>query len=308
MPLVRSRVAFTLPDSTFFAEGIDVDTLRREWFVGSVRHGRILRVDASGRARPFSKGTVLDAVYAVRVDPTRRRLWVTTRATPLQAGYQAGAPLRSSILVFSLDDESLLAGFLLPDDGGPRTLGDLALAPDGSAYISDSERPVLFRARYEPSHGLTVEPWLEHRLFRSLQGVAFADDGRTVFLADYSHGILSLDLATGTVREVPAPAGVSTLGVDGLVFWRGALIGIQNGASPPRVVRLQLSPGSERVERLEILDRHLPLADEPTTATRLGDRLYYIGNSQWPQYEDDGRLKPGARLSPTAILELPLIP
>ncbi|MDH4130433.1 MAG: hypothetical protein OEV95_01350 [Gemmatimonadota bacterium] len=308
LPLARSRIAFTLPDSTFFAEGIDVDPLRREWFVGSIRHGRILRIDQSGRARPFASGTVLDAVFGVRVDPTRRRLWVTTRATPLQGGFQPDTRGGSSIVVFSLDDESVLARLVLPDNGATHTLGDLAIAPDGSAYITDSEQPVLFRAQYEAAHGIAAEPWLEHRLFRSLQGVALADDGKTASLADYSHGILALDLATRAVREIPAPAGVSTLGIDGLIFWRGSLVGIQNGSSPPRVVRLTLSPKADAVDRLDVIDRNLPVADEPTTATRLEDRLYYIGNSHWPLYQDDGRPKAGAVFAPTAVMELILTP
>jgi hypothetical protein len=308
LPLVRSRVAFTLPDSTFFPEGIDVDPIRHEWFIGSIRHGRLVRVDRAGIVRPFADGITLDAVFGVRVDAERRRLWVTTRATPLQVGFKAGLPERSSILLFSLDDEALLARVSLPDDGLPHTLGDLAVAPDGTAYITDSEQPELLRTSYTAEAGLRVERFLRHRLFRSLQGVAFSDDGKTAFLADYSHGIVAVDLATRAVREVPAPPTTSVLGIDGLMYWRGSLIGVQNGSVPARVVRLVLSGAGDRIERLEVLDRHLPLADEPTIATILEDRLYYIGNSQWPQYEEDGRLKTGAQLVPAVILELPLSP
>jgi hypothetical protein len=308
LPMVRSRIAFTLADSAFFPEGIDVDPVGREWFVGSIRHGRLVRVDGTGLVRPFADGVALDAVFGVRVDAKRRRLWVTTRATPLQAGFRAGTSERASILLFSLDDEALLSRVSLPDDGAPHTLGDLVLAGDGTAYITDSEQPVVFQATYQPGTGIQVRRFLEHRLFRSLQGAAFSADGQTLFLADYSHGIVALDLATAAAHEVSAPPGTSTLGIDGLLQWRGSLIGVQNGSVPARVVRLVLSDAGRRIERLEVLDRHVPLADEPTTATILGDRLYYIGNSQWPQYEADGRLRTGARLVPAVILELPLSP
>ena len=307
-PMVRSRIAFTLPDSTFFPEGIDVDPVGREWFIGSIRHGRLVRVSGDGLVRPFADRVALDAVFGVRVDADRRRLWVTTRATPLQAGFPAGSPERSSILVFSLEDEALLSRTTLPDDGSPHTLGDLALAPDGTAYITDSEQPVVFRAHYQPDAGIQVERFLGDRLFRSLQGAAFSDDGTTLFLADYSHGIVAVDLATRAAREVPAPSGTSALGIDGLVYWRGSLIGIQNGSVPARVVRLVLSGAGARIERVDVLDRHLPLAEEPTIGTLLDDRLYYIGNSQWPQYAENGQLRAGARLARAAILELPLRP
>jgi len=308
LPMIRSRIAFTLPDSAFFPEGMDADPVGREWFVGSIRYGRLVRVNDAGQVRPFADGVSLDAVFGVRVDAERRRLWVTTRATPLQEDFRTGSPARSSILLFSLDDEALLSSVSLPDDGSPHTLGDLAVARGGTAYITDSEQPVVYRATYTPETGIRVEPFVEHRLFRSLQGAAFSDDGNTLFLSDYAHGIMAVDLATRSVREVPPPPGASTLGIDGLASWHGSLIGVQNGSVPARVVRLVLSDAGGRIERLEVLDRHLPLADEPTIATILGDRLYYIANSQWPQYEEDGRLRAGAHLLPASILELPLSP
>ena len=57
---------------------------------------------------------------------------------------------------------------------------------------------------------------------------------------------------------------------------------------------------------VELLDRHLPLAAEATIGTVWGDRYFYVANSQWEQYDDAGRLKPGARLEPLRILELRL--
>lgn len=308
-PLVRSHLGFVIPDSGFFAEGVDADPVRREWYVGSIRRGQVVRIDARGRVEPFAEGARLDAVFGIRVDAGRRRLWLTTRGTPMRDGFRPGEAMRSTVLVFSLEDGKLLGQSTLPDDGLPRTLGDLAVAPrDGSAYITDSERPVLYRATYREGDGVSVEPWVSHRLFRSLQGIALAGDSALAYVADYSHGLLLVDLDRRAVRELPAPSGSTTLGLDGLCYWRGSVIGIQNGASPPRVVRLHLSRDGDAVERLEVIDRHLPLAAEPTVGTVLDGRLYYVANSHWPLYDDEGRLKPGAHPAPTAILELPLDP
>src|SRR5205085_2193382 len=40
-PLARSRVVATLPDSTFWPEGMDYDPRRGAYYVASVRHGTI---------------------------------------------------------------------------------------------------------------------------------------------------------------------------------------------------------------------------------------------------------------------------
>jgi len=56
-----------------------------------------------------------------------------------------------------------------------------------------------------------------------------------------------------------------------------------------------------------VLDRHLPVADEPTIGAIAGDRFVYVANSQWEKYDDQGRLEAGARLTPPVLLELPLV-
>jgi hypothetical protein len=307
-PLTRSRVAFTIPQPDFFAESIDADSARGEWYVGSVRHGMVARVGTGGVIAELGPpaGARFGGVFAVRVDSERRRLWITTRIAPLFAGYRAGEPQTAGVAVYDLTTDRLVARLSLPDDGRPHTLGDLIVTAGGEVYLSDSESPVIYRGRLDAGGRLEVEPWLQSPLFRSLQGMALDDDARTLYVADYSHGILAVGLATRAVRHLPGPARASTLGIDGLVWWKASLIGIQNGITPPRVVALGLSGSRDRIERVEVLDRHLPLADEPTNATRRGDRLFYVANSHWPHYQDDGRLKPMARLAPTAILELPL--
>jgi hypothetical protein len=36
------------------------------------------------------------------------------------------------------------------------------------------------------------------------------------------------------------------------------------------------------------------------------NRFFYVANSQWDEYDDAGRPKPGARLEPPRILEIKL--
>lgn len=304
-PLIQSRVAATLPEPDFFAEGISHDPRRGVWYVASIRHRKVSRIDSAGVAVDVIKPGQHDlwAVLGVRADPEQATLWVTTAAIPQMAGYVAADSGRSGLVAFDLESGWLKAEYLLPPSAAGHLLGDLVVAPNGDVYATDSRDPAIWRI---PRGGTEAEEFLRDPLFRSLQGPALDPAGRTLYVADYSHGVLAVDLATRTVRLLPAPPRTTTLGIDGLAWHAGTLIGVQNGVTPPRVVRLRLDPAGARIVAVEVLDRHLPLAAEATIGTVWGDRYFYVANSQWEQYDDAGRLKPGARLEPLRILELRL--
>ncbi|MGE0552054.1 MAG: hypothetical protein AB7R55_01365 [Gemmatimonadales bacterium] len=308
-PLARSRIAFTIPAPDFFAEGIDVDPSADEWFVTSVRHGSIAKIDRTGAIVEITPpaDAPLGALLGVRVDRSRRLLWVSTKMFPMFGRYRSGAPGGSGVAVYDLSKRAWLGRAAVPDDGRPHWLGDLVLTAEGDALLTDSESPVIYRARLSGGR-LEIEPWLEHRMFRSLQGAALDETGRTLFVADYSHGLFAVQAGTRAVRHLPTGPGASALGIDGLAWWRGSLIGIQNGGGPPRVIRIRLAADQGSVESVETIDRHLPVASEPTIGTLVGDRLYYVADSHWPLYDDEGKLRSGATLGPTHILELELQP
>lgn len=107
----------------------------------------------------------------------------------------------------------------------------------------------------------------------------------------------------GTSR---APPGTTVLGIDGLSWHDGRLIAIQNGVTPPRIIGIRLSAAGEGIAGVEVLDRHLPLADEPTIGTITDDRFVYVANSQWEKYDETGTLRANAVLTAPVLLSLPL--
>jgi hypothetical protein len=178
----------------------------------------------------------------------------------------------------------------------------VAIGPLGDVYASDSRDPVLYRLE----DGVDTLQAIRHPLFRSLQGVAPAPDGRTVFVADYSHGLMRVDVITGDVVRIADGPGSTSLGCDGLAWDDGALVAVQNGVNPPRVVRFVLDSAWMGIVRTELLDQNLPMADEPTMGVVLGDDFVYVANSQWGKYGDDGQLLPNARLRRPVLLSVPL--
>lgn len=196
-------------------------------------------------------------------------------------------------------DGAIIARYDLPPDL-PHVAGDLAIGPNGDVFVTDSRTPVVYRL----APGADSLTTFRHPLFRSLQGAAPTPDGRFVFLADYSHGLLRWDLAAGTVVRLSSPSGATSLGVDGILLDGNRIFGIQNGVAPARVVRFDLDRSGVRIRSIAVVDRHLPVADEPTIATILGQDLIYVANSQWEKYDDEGRRKPGTTLGPTVLLAL----
>ena len=99
---------------------------------------------------------------------------------------------------------------------------------------------------------------------------------------------------------------VLALGIDGLYYHRGGLIGIQNGVVPHRVARFTLSGSGDRVLQAEVLERAHPRHQEPTLGVLVNGNLFDISNSQWERFGPDGRIPDPELPEPPVVLRLPL--
>lgn len=304
-PVMRSQAAFTLPERDLLTEGIAYDPRTGAFFVGSVHHRKIIRVDRSGRVDEFI-APARDGLWAplgMRADSARGLLWVATTAVPQMVGYDTADAGRSGLYAFDLATGALRGRYLLPRDGSPHALGDVVITRAGDVYASDSRAPAIYRV---PAGADTVEEFLRSPLLLSAQGMAFDRGEHTMYLADYSRGLLRVDLATRAIQPMPAADGVLTLGIDGLYAVGDALIGVQNGVAPYRVVRLHLDGDGRRVVAAEVLERARPDYAEPTLGVVVGRTLYYVANSQWERFGEDGTIEAPAELEAPLVLRLPL--
>ena len=303
-PISRSRIAATLSDSTFWPEGVDVDPRTGTTYLTSVRHGAIVELLPNGRERrvwPTTNDRPFGAALAVRVDPRGDRLWATVSAIPQWQGFAALASRdsTSALLEIRIADGRVLRTWTLARR--PHVLGDVAIGPAGDVLFSDSDEPVLYRLR----RGADSLETLQLPLFRSLQGIAPTRDASILYVADYSHGILRVDLARRSAVRVADRAPTTTLGVDGLAWADGALIAIQNGVTPPRIMRFELDASGETIVGAHVLDRRAD-SDEPTIGAIVGGELVYVANSHWGMYTGDGRVRPNAQLRRPLLLAVPI--
>jgi hypothetical protein len=305
-PAARSVPRVVLPDTTLFPEGVDVDPRTGFFYVTSIRHRTIAEVTPGGdyvRDVLPRGGVGLGAMMAVRVDEKRNVLWATMSGLPQMEGYTPADSAVNALLRISLPEGEIQGRWDLPPSSTGHTLGDVALGPLGDVYVSDSREPVLYR--FEPDSSSPALIPIRHPLFRSLQGIA-PIDGRTVIVADYSHGLLKVDLPSGEVTRIADAPNSTSLGVDGIAWHDGAIIGVQNGVSPPRIMRFELDTSRTRITRAGALDRNTTIADEPTSGVVVGDDFIYVANSQWEKYNDSGARIPGTVLRRPVLLMLPI--
>ncbi|MEO5589606.1 MAG: hypothetical protein ABIS03_08475 [Gemmatimonadaceae bacterium] len=300
----HSKVEATLVDSTLWPEGVTYNPRTGSYYIASVRHRTIVERAPNGRERELwprhRRG--IGAILGVRVDPGGEYVWATTSGIPQMEGFTPDDSTIAGLLKVRIAD-GVIVGWWKP--GGAVTkhnFGDLAVGPDGDVFMTDSESPVLYRLRPETD---SLEP-MRHPLFRSLQGVAPSVDGRMLFVADYSHGLLRIDLATGEVTRITDAPLSTSLGCDGIVVFGNSIVAVQNGVAPARVMQFFLNGDGTRIVKAEVIDRNADIADEPTIGTIVGNRFVYVANSQWDKHDGAGMTRAGARLLRPVLLSLPL--
>lgn len=291
-----SPVAFRLKDPKLIPEGIAYDAEDKRFFIGSVAQHKIVAAHEKELSDFSSPTDRLDAVLGLTVDPTCRHLYaITTNGVEESAKKER----RNAIVQYDLKDGRLTDRFAAPD---AMQLNDLAVAQDGTLYVTDSETGSLFRKKPEEK---ALTKFGATGALRGANGIALAPDG--ALYVTLSTGIARVDTATGEPTRLPQPDTVVTGGIDGLYWHDGDLIGIQNSTNPGRVIRIALTDKGMRIAGVTVLQsHHHPEFDEPTTGAIANGALHVIANSYVGHYQPDGTIKDTADLKRTAIVAVPL--
>lgn len=312
-PVATSTEAFRLREKDLIVEGIAYDPVERAFYVGSIYHRKIVRVDETGRATTFAGGGAGDerlySVLGMKVDATRRLLWAATEGNLSMKDAAPAEDGRSALAAFDLRSGRLVRKFE-PREPGRHLFNDIAIDSSGRAYVTDSEAGSVY-VTVPAAGGLDLVAGPGR--FEYPNGVALSADGRVLYVAHLA-GISLIDVATRRVTPLAAPPDVALSDVDGLYVDddggrpQGAphhpLIAVQNGLSPARIVRFDLAPGGDRVTGATVLERGNRLfASIPTTGALAGEWFYYIANSQVRAFTPDHRILPPDKLEETVVLK-----
>jgi hypothetical protein len=310
-PLGRSDVAFRIPgQGNFIPEGIAHDPLTGNFYVGSVYKRAIVEVrpDEARAFGAWERGDGLWSVFALRVDPARRVLWACSSAIEQTRWLSEGEAGYAGVFKYDLTTRVVIKRYVLSNTRGQHLFGDITLARTGDVYVTDSAEGSIYRI----DRGGAFERWLESDRFASPQGIVFSEDERYLFLADYSYGVFRIEVKNRAVERLSYPDDLVVMGIDGLTYYGGSLIAIQNGVRPHRVIRLQLNAKQDRIDGWEVLEANHAEFEEPTLGIVVpkpagqGAMFYYIANSHWGAFDREGKLRESADLTPPVVLQLDL--
>ena len=274
-PVLVSQHRFKLDELGLIPEGIAYDAHLGRFFLGSMRSGEIFVIDDAGQVSKFA--TVSNegklAAIGMSVDRNRNILWVVGSSFFLAKQFDAEAPARAGIFGFDLDNGDLTRKYMAED--AMTTFNDVVVGATGDLYISGSELSVVRNGRDEIEAIRTGMP-----VFGS-NGIAVRPDGERIFVSSYPVGIAAIHPETGESYWLEAPEEASLYGIDGLYWYEGDLVAVQNGVQPWRLVRLQLNDEETAVTHARLIE----FANDdmtPTTGAIVGGLIHFVGQGPQP--------------------------
>lgn len=290
--IADDRTSYPLPGEGTFPEGVAFAPDLGAFFVTGAGSGAIYRVDlATGDATTVLEPGLRDGFTTIGLAVDGTTLWV--------AGGSRGEVLRfDGIDAASFDAAAGPTRTYASAPAEATFFNDLVVAPDGTVYVTDSNRPALFHIAPDadeatPFIEFAGTPFAYVEGFNA-NGIAITEDSGALLVVQANTGrLFRIDVAGGAVTQVDL-GGVTVPGGDGLVLDGTTLYVVQNGAD--QVAVFELSDDFTRGTRTRVLtDDRLSSA---ATAALVGDRLL-VTNAQF------AAMQTGATL-PFEVLVVPI--
>ncbi len=301
------KTAFELPKSGTYPETLTWDASAKRFLVGTLEGGKILAISPEGKVTELISSTRengLRAIHGLAVDAGRKRLWVSTTAIPAFGKLAEGELGKTALLEFDLESLPLLNRFEPPADQYPHFLGSLGITPQGDVFVMDRAVPLVY---IKPQAGNSLSLFMGNFELTGLRDMTLSEDGKWLFLADASLGILVVDLDKNAVNMLAGPESLNLGGISGLDYARGSLYMLQNGIKPKRLLRLDLDVTGTNVINTVPLASGLESYEAPSFGVVHGsDVFYFAGSNQ--QGERDEKFTPLVLRTPVEPAEDQLTP
>jgi sugar lactone lactonase YvrE len=219
-----------------YPEGIAYSSQLTKFLVTSIPFGKIGTVDTDGRYEDLLTAPELIAAIGMKV--AGNRVFVANsdqgrsiRSTPATTRQTA------ELLVFNLTTRQLERrtdlDALLPAEA-PNFANDVTLAPDGTAYVTDSFSPVIYKVAPDGTASILVRDDVR---FTSptfgLNGIVYHPNGYLIVANTGQGKLYKVDLMNGNaVSEI---VGTGALPGDGLTLLNGDLYVVTGGSRVAQV-------------------------------------------------------------------------
>jgi sugar lactone lactonase YvrE len=256
-PVSHSVRAFQVREGDLVPESMAYDAKGKQFYLGSTKKGKLVRCSASGACQQFVSG--LDEVLGMKIDDGV--LWLASNSR------RESALLRYDLASGALHKYAI--------SGEGHEFNDLVIGHSGDVFVTDTPAGEVWRLTPGGAELEKIGP-----KFPFANGIAISPDDRLLYVSTYPDGTHVVDLKTGESRPIGRPDNLCLATIDGLYFYRGALIAIQNAIMTPRVVRFHLSRDLRSIERFDVLERRNPLFDGITTGVVVDGDFFYMANIQ----------------------------
>lgn len=215
------------------------------------------------------------AVLGMKVDASRGLLWAASWASEGMEGFTKADRGRAELIAFALADGSVRRRIAVAAGAGDHLLNDIAIAPDGTVYVTDSVAGAVWRVPVDRDVFETVLP---PESFAYPNGIVLASTG--ALLVAHGTGIAVVEPESGLVERMESAPNIPLGGIDGLLLDGRTLYAVQNGLGAPRLVAIELDESASRATKLSVLENDPSVLEIPTTSALYGGALYTIANAQ----------------------------
>lgn len=264
--------AFTLQEPQAVVEGMTYDKKTGKFYFGETLSRKILVYTNDG-----TPSTSIDAgkdglfSFLGMTVSLQQHLWIC-------GSTELNGKKKMAVFRYNLANNRLVSRYI--DTGEAKIFNDIAIAADGSVYITNTNSSSLHIV--DTVNG-TVNLFVKSDSLLYANGITVLGDA--LYVSAY-RGFARVDTKTKEVSLAKLPQGIIA-GIDGVYAFGNALIGIQNVLFPFSISRFHLSGDGRSIAQGELLVANHPSFKVPTTGVVVNDTFYFMANSNIEYFDFD---------------------
>ncbi len=288
-------------------ESIAYDEKNLSFLMGSLRDGSVIKIDDKGKISLLieaAKGgeTGPWATVDLAVDVKNNVLWLASSSIS-QFGKMTKENIgKSGLFKYNLTTGKFIKSYLMPEKTRPNVISSIHLTAQGDLYVLNVTKNVLLKLEEKSEDYSIVFTTQEYKLLRN---VTSDETGNFIYLSDIEKGIVVINMEKQTVFNLRSSQSLNLTNISDLIYDDHALIILQSGFQPERILRIVLDKDKTNVETIFPIESSNPAFNSLSYGVVVDEGLFYIANSQLPKTNKFGGLNKNQEWENMVILGSP---